>query len=133
MGVVEKPVKGSVNSQKKGEQNINIKDYKDKDNQTYRIPGGDSSLKEGLNPYKQLINLTFQIKQNEDDVIKNYELQVDKKIEKFKDIEKRLKEEYPELKDIEMEIFRNDSEIINKDETVEQNNIKSDTIIIVNI
>ena len=78
-----------------------------------------------------MINLTFQIKQNEDGIIKNYELKVDLK-EYFKDIQERLKEKYPELKDIEMDIFRNDSEIINKLETVEQNNIKNDTIIIVN-
>ena len=78
-----------------------------------------------------MINLTFQIKQNEDGIIKNYELKVDLK-EYFKDIQERLKEKYPELKDIEMDIFRNDSEIINKLETVEENNIKNDTIIIVN-
>ena len=79
-----------------------------------------------------MINLTFQIKQNEDDDIKNYELQVDKK-EQFNVIEKRLKEEYPELKDFEMVTFRIDADIINKDNTVEQNNIKGDTIILVNM
>ena len=132
LGVVEKPLQNSINSQKSREKNINISISKG--NQTFILRGGESSLKEGLNPFIQLINLTFQIKQNEDDVIKSYELQVDiDKKEKFNDIEKRLKEEYPELKDIEMEIFRNDSEIINKLETVEQNNIKGDTIIIVNI
>jgi len=130
LGVVDKPVQGSVNSQKNGEQNIN--NSINKGNEKFILRGGESSLKEGLNPFIPLINLTFQIKQNEDDDIKNYELQVDKK-EQFNVIEKRLKEEYPELKDFEMVTFRIDADIINKDNTVEQNNIKGDTIILVNM
>ena len=130
LGVVEKPLQNSINSQKSGEKNINISISKGK--QKFILSGGESSLKEGLNPFIPLINLTFQIKQNEDDDIKNYELQVDKK-EQFNVIEKRLKEEYPELKDFEMVTFRIDADIINKDNTVEQNNIKGDTIILVNM
>ena len=125
----------TFNPDENDEKNNNNLEEENKNNQKpFIIDGGKSSLKEEVNPYNnniQLINLTFQIKQNEDGIIKNYELKVDLK-EYFKDIQERLKEKYPELKDIEMDIFRNDSEIINKLETVEQNNIKNDTIIIVN-
>ena len=72
------------------------------------IPPSSSPLDPSAisNPYKRDINLIFQLKQ------KTYEIKADSK-EIFNDIEQRLKQQYPELENEKMGIFRKDSEIIN--------------------
>ena len=81
------------------------------------------------NPYKK-IELTFRIKGTDSNEYIDYKLKVDLK-ENFNSIEKSLKENYPLLERKNMEVFRCDGEIINKDDSVEKNNIKNGDIIIV--
>ena len=123
--IYEKPNDGDSASR-------NLKFNKDENKMNY-TKTTDFIIKEGQsphnsvdidNPYKKKITLTFQIKSNADNNIKNYVIKVELK-EVFYNIEKRLKQEYPELKDIEMGYFRNDSIIINKEKSVEENKIKN--------
>ena len=90
------------------------------------IPPSSSPLDPSAisNPYKRDINLIFQLKQ------KTYEIKADSK-EIFNDIEQRLKQQYPELENEKMGIFRKDSEIINKEKNVIENNVENNALIII--
>lgn len=81
------------------------------------------------NPYKK-IELTFRIKGIDSNEYVDYKLKVDLK-DNFNNIEKLLKEEYPQLERKNMKAIHRDSYVIKKDESVEKNNIKNGDIIIV--
>ena len=96
------------------------------------IPPSSSPLDPSAisNPYKRDINLIFQFKHSIDNIIKTYEIKADSK-EIFNDIEQRLKQQYPELENEKMGIFRKDSEIINKEKNVMENNVENNALIII--
>ena len=96
------------------------------------IPPSSSPLDPSAisNPYKRDINLIFQLKHSIDNIIKTYEIKADSK-EIFNDIEQRLKQQYPELENEKMGIFRKDSEIINKEKNVMENNVENNALIMI--
>ena len=95
------------------------------------IPQSDSQPNIQIsNPYKNKINLRFQLKNRENNVLKIYEIKVDPD-ELFCDIEQKLKNQYSELKNVNMGVFRKDSEIINRQKTVKESNIEENALIIV--
>ena len=84
-----------------------------------------------INPFKkEQINLIFRLKHSDNNIIKNYVIIVDPD-ELFTDIEQRLKNQYSDLKDMNIGVFRKDSQIINKQNTVKDYNIGDNAEIIV--
>ena len=81
------------------------------------------------NPYKK-IELTFRVKGIDSNEYEDYKLKVDLK-ENFNNIEISLKEKYPQLERKNIGVVRRDGFVINKDDSVEKNNIKNGDIIIV--
>ena len=59
-----------------------------------------------------------------------YEIKVGSK-DKFKDVQQRLKQQFPELENEKMGIFIKDSEIINKNYTVIENKVGNNDVIII--
>ena len=82
------------------------------------------------NPYKR-IELTFRIKDDKSNDYVDYKLKVELN-EDFNIIEKLLKDKNPQLKEKDMQIFYHNGVVINKNDSVEKNNIKNGEIIIVN-
>ena len=76
------------------------------------------------------INLIFEFNENDENLNSPYEIMVYIN-ETFNNIEKQLKKKYPELENKNMNTFIKDGSVIKKDETVEQNDIKNNDVIIV--
>ena len=82
------------------------------------------------NPFRRDITLFFQLKHREGDVLKMYKIKVDSK-DKFRNIQQRLKQKFPELEDVKMGVFIKDSEIINKNFTVMENKVENNAVIMI--
>ena len=122
--------------------NINVsKDNQEQKENTLNKPGNTfggilqvSEEKENKNipnPYnKNKVNLIFEFNDNDENLNSPYEIMVYIN-ETFNNIEKQLKKKYPELENKNMNTFIKDGSVIKKDETVEQNDIKNNDVIIV--
>ena len=73
------------------------------------------------------INLKFVFKDRLQDI---YEIKIQNNLI-FNNVIKLLKEKYPELKEKKMKVFQNESNIINKDKTINDNGISDNTRIII--
>ena len=139
----QEPVQGSVhNSFKSNEnvqnpktineikQNIQSIDTEINNEPKTKLQGSSSpppSVKESkkiVNPFNK-IELNFRLKE------KNYTIKVEPN-EKFSDIEKKLKLQYPELDEKKLDLFMYDSQTIKKDNCVADYNINENADIIIN-
>ena len=124
--------------------NINVsKDNQEQKENTLNKPGNtfggilqvsdenENKNKDIPNPYnKNKVNLIFEFNENDENLNSPYEIMVYIN-ETFNNIEKQLKKKYPELENKNMNTFIKDGSVIKKDETVEQNDIKNNDVIIV--
>ena len=78
------------------------------------------------------INLIFQVIEKVDGYKKNYKIKIGPN-ELFSKVEEKLKKEYIELKDKDIKNFEYNSKIIDINKTIEENGIKNDFVIIMNI
>ena len=102
-----------------------------------KLPGSFSpppSAKESMkidNPFNNKIELNFRFEEKESEIVKNYKIKVEPN-EKFSDIEKKLKLQYPELDEKKLDLFMYDSQTIKKDNCVADYNINENADIIIN-
>ena len=111
-------------------------DIKPDNEKTYKLSGNSPPPSanrniEVNNPFNK-IELIFQLIETESNNIHYYKINV-KPSEKFSDIENRLKCQYPDLKEKQLDVFMLDGTVINKNNSVEECKIEQNVNNIIKI